>query len=389
MMPYVILLVAAGALGFGLCEYKPTKQKELLYLIIMTVVMCAMVICRGENVGIDYDFIYRDIFLSINNNNNLGYLLSPANSYRTEPLFVLVNMVCAAVSDSPMFCFAVFGVLIIVLRIVFIAKYSPKSWISLYFYISFGLFSYTMCTTRQELAISIAMFALPYIMDRKPIPYFVIIIAAGLMHNSLLMLLPLYWIVLIPPTKKWAIGLYSGGLLFLLLFSHDVIYWFTGIFKRFSYYHEGSGTFYLLGRPVITVIAFVAVMVVCCFFYKRIVEADSRNMILFNLYLFGTLVMIPVVKNFIFQRVAHMLLPFAIMLIAVIMASVDFRSSELAASDKKLPNNKRYELKKKADDDKRMYYSILALFMFIGALEYFMQMNTNRLDLVPYVTFWM
>ncbi len=389
MIPYVILLVAAGVLGFGLCEYKPTRQKEHLYLIIMTVAMCAMVICRGENVGIDYDFIYRDIFLTVNDNLSLGYLFSPANAYRTEPLFVLVNMAVAAVSDSPMVCFAVFGVLIIVLRTFFIAKYSPKSWISLYFYISFGLFSYTMCTTRQELAISIAMFALPFIMDRKPIPYFAIVIAAGLMHNSLLLLLPLYWIVLIPPTKKWAIGLYSGGLLFLLLFSHDVIYLFTGIFKRFSYYHEGEGTFYLIGRPLITIIAFVAVLVICSFFYKRIVERDPKNMILFNLYLFGTLIMIPVLKNFIFQRVAHMLLPFVIMLIAVIMESIDFRGSAIAAADKKLPNNKRYELKKKADDDKRMYYSILALLIFIGALEYFMQMNTNRLDLVPYVTFWM
>jgi len=77
------------------------------------------------------------------------------------------------------------------------------------------------------------------------------------------------------------------------------------------------------------------------------------------------------------------------MLIAEIVASYDFRESAFAAADKKLIGNKRQELKKKTEEDKRMYYSILALFIFIALIEYFMLMNTNRLDLVPYVTFWM
>ena len=388
MMPYVILLVAAGALGFGLCEYKPTKQKELIYIGVMTAVMCAMAICRGDIVGIDYTFLYRDLFLSFDK-QGLSFLLSSANSYRTEPLFVLLNMIIGFVTDSPMVCFALFGVLIIVLRSIFITKYSSKPWISLYFYISLGFFSYALCTIRQELAISIAMFALPFAMNRKPLPYFAIIIAAGLIHNSLFLLLPLYWLVLIPPTKKWAVGLYSAGLLFIILFSGDLIDLFTSAFDRFSYYHSGEGRYFLLGRHVITITAWCAMLVLCTLFYKRIVNRNSKNMILFNFYLFGALIMIPTVKTFIFQRVALMLLPFSILLIAEIAASYDFRESAIAAADKKLIGNKRQELKKKTEDDKRMYYSIIALFMFIAVIEYFMLMNTNRLDLVPYVTFWM
>ena len=209
MMPYVLLLAAAGALGFGLCEYKPTKQKEVICVTAITAMMCLMAVCRGETVGVDYGFIYRDLFLLFDK-QGFDYLLSSANSYRTEPLYVLLNMLIGFITDSPMVCFAVLSVLIIVLRSIFIVKYSSKPWISLYFYISFGFFSYALCTMRQELAISVAMFALPFAMNRKPLPYFAIILAAGLIHNSLLLLLPLYWLVLIPPTKKWAVGMLVG-----------------------------------------------------------------------------------------------------------------------------------------------------------------------------------
>ena len=391
MIPHVILLFAAGALGFGLCEYKPTKKKEYLYISIVTVLMCAMIICRGENVGIDYDWIYRDIFLNINKNVNLGYIFSDANSYRSEPLFVLLNLAIAVVTDSPMVCFAVIGVLIVVLRTVFIAKYSPKAWISVFLYVALGFFSYSMCTVRQELAISMAMFSLPYLLDRKPIPYFAIILASGLMHNSLLMLIPIYFLVLIPPTKKWAIGLYSAGMLIIIIFSNNLLKIFTSTFKRFSFYSGDltGGGVYLIGRNINTVIFWIVLLVVAAFFYKRLLAKDPKNMMLFNLYLFGTLVMTLTVKNFIFQRVALMLLPYSLILIAEIFDSLDFRKAPQMSVSKNMTGQKRSELKKKADDDKRMYYSILALFIFIAVMEFYFLMFANRLDLVPYVTFWM
>jgi len=390
MIPYIFILVAAGAAGIGLCEFSPSKKRDYLYVIIITVLMCAMAICRGETVGADYDWIYRDIFEQVNNNANIGFIFSSQNPYRSEFIFSLLNLAVALVSDSPMVFFAVAAVITIVLRSVFILKYSSKVWISLFLYIGLGFFSYSLCTLRQELAISVAMFALPYLLDRKPIPYFAIIIFSGFIHNSLFMLIPLYFLVLIPPTKKWAIGLYSAGLLFIILFSGTLIDYFTTLFPRFDFYNSSRpGAIFLRGRSLNTILIWATLLILCALFYKRLIERNSKNMMLFNLYLFGALVMVLTVKTFIFQRVALMLLPFSIMLFAELFSALDYRNSALETTDKKVLPNKRIELKKKVADDKRFYYSIMALLIFFVVIEYFFLLNANRLKLVPYVTFWM
>ena len=388
---YVAVLFAAGILGFLLCEKNCSKKNEIIFVSIMTVLMCAVIVCRGEYVGIDYDWIYRDIFMQVNENNNFGFLFSAKNSYRTEFVFTLLNMAIAVFTDNPMVCFAVMGMLIVILRSVFILKYSPKPWISLFMYIALGFYVYSLCTIRQELAISVAMFALPYLLDRKPVPYFAVIILAGFIHNSLFMLLPLYFIVLLPPTKKWVMSALGAGMAIVFIFSETILALVTSNIERFSFYSATSeiGAQYLRGRNINTIVIWLVVLLLCGFYYKRIVERNPKNMMLFNLYLYGTIVMTFVVKHFVFQRVALMLLPFSIILIAEVMDSLDYRELASAASAKGLPDNKKNNAKKLVSESKRMYYSILALFMFFAAMEFFFRMYANRLDLVPYVTFWM
>ena len=46
-------------------------------------------------------------------------------------------------------------------------KHSSIVWLSVFVYITFDFFGYALCTLRQELAISIALFGIPFLQDRK------------------------------------------------------------------------------------------------------------------------------------------------------------------------------------------------------------------------------
>ena len=388
MLPYLMLLACSGILGILVCERKPSMKNEYLVLGIVTLLMCFMAAVRSGSVGVDYDWVYRDYFIQVTQ-NPFSFLLSSKNMYRSEPVYTLINMAVARFTHEPLALWGTASVIIILLRIIFILKYSSSIWLSTFCYIGLGFFSYALCTLRQELGISVAMFALPFLQERKPIPYFMIIILAGLCHNSLFILLPVYFIVVIPP-NKWMIGLYSTAMVSLILFSETLIEWFVTIFPRFEIYAPGS--VYMRGRNLNTIVIWVVLFIIASLMYRRLLTRNSKNGMLFNLYLYGVLLMVLTVKHFIFQRVALIFLPFVVVLIPEMVKSMAPSPALLAntANIKSgIKGRKHLELKHQWQNERRMYYSIMAIAMLMVVLQYLFLLYANRLLLVPYLPFWM
>lgn len=389
MLPYVVLLTIAGVLGIFICERKPSPQKELIVLSVMTLLMCTMAALRGEGVGIDYDWVYRDYFLAVRA-HDFSFLLSPENIYRIEPVYGLLNQIVALFTGNPMMLWWTASVVIILLRAVFIWKYASKIWLSVFCYIGLGFFTYAMCTLRQELGISVAMFALPFLQKRKPLPYFLIILLAGLCHSSLFILLPVYFIVTIPPSK-WMVGLYSAAMLSVIFFSEVFLKWVVVLIPRFSSYTPDS--YYMRGRNVNTVMIWIIILLIASLLYKKLLERDQNNLVLFNLFLYGTLIMSLTVKHFVFQRVALIFLPVSMLLIPEMVQSLLPAPDLLQALDNvknsKLNGQQMAALKRDVKDATRMHYSVMGLLMLLVVMEYLFLLHANRLLLVPYTPFWM
>lgn len=389
LLPYVLLLIISGVLGIVICEWHSSPKKELIVLGVMTLLMCIMAALRSGSVGVDYNWVYRDYFLAVSK-NGFSYMLSPENMYRIEPIYGLLNQAVALFTDNPLVLWWTASVVIILLRAIFVWKYSSKTWLSIFCYIGLGFFTYALCTLRQELGISVAMFALPYLQKRKPIPYFLIVLLAGFCHSSLFVLLPVYFIITVPP-NKWMVGLYTAAMLVVILFSEVLLAWVVQVIPRFSIYTPDS--YYLKGRSVNTVLIWIIILVIAALLYKKLLERDKNNLVLFNLFLYGTLIMSLTVKHFIFQRVALNFLPFSIMLIPEMVQCLqpkrDLLNTLDNAKSNKLNGQQIVALKRELKDSARMYYSVMGLLMLLVVLEYLFLLYANRLLLVPYTPFWM
>ncbi len=389
MLPYIILLIISGVLGIFICERKPSPKKELIVLGIITLLMCVMAALRGENVGVDYDWVYRDYFLAARA-HGFAFLFSAENLYLVEPVYGLLNQIVALFTENPMGLWWTASVVIILLRAVFIWRYSSKIWLSVFCYIGLGFFTYALCTLRQELGISVAMFALPFLQRRKPLPYFAIILLAGLCHTSLFVLLPVYFFVAIPP-NKWMIGLYATAFMAVIFFSEIFLKWIVVLVPRFSTYTPDS--YYLQGRNINTVIIWILILLIAALLYKKLLERDKSNLVSFNLFLWGTLIMTLTMKHFVFQRVALVFLPFSVMLIPEMVQSMlptpALRNLPDNAKGNKMNSQQIAAQKHKLKDATRMYYSIMGLLMLLVILEYLFLLHANRLLLVPYTPFWM
>lgn len=387
----MILLLLCGAVGIIFCEINPAPKKQYIAVGVMTIAMCLMALLKSETVGVDFNWIYRDIFSNVAA-NDFGYIFAAENPYRSEPVFGIISWFIALFTDSPLAIAGVFSAIIILLRVAFITKYVSNPWLGVFCYIGLGFFSYSLCTLRQEMAISIAMFALPFLMQKKPLPYFAITITATLCHNSLAIMLPLY-IAAYLPLNKVMIALYTLSFGFILIFSEPLITWFTATFPRFGFYSPtSSGAYFLRPRNLNTVFLWLILLALLAILYKRIIERNPRNIVLFNIYIYAAVLMAMVTKHFVFQRVALVLLPVAVMLIPEAVESLR-PAPELVALLKESPKGKNnpniLRTKKTVSDANRTCYSVMGLFMFVILLEYLFLLYANRLDLVPYTFFWM
>lgn len=160
MAPYLLLLFFVTAAGFLFCELRKSRRSDLLFLLVTCTVMFAMSSLRGITVGVDNKLYYLPYFERMAA-SDISFLWSAENVYRSEPGYSLLVYLISRISDSPTVFFAVQAALAIGLTARAGVVLSSSVWICIFTFVSFGFFGYTMVTLRQQLAICIALLAMP------------------------------------------------------------------------------------------------------------------------------------------------------------------------------------------------------------------------------------
>ncbi|MEM1484926.1 EpsG family protein [Oscillospiraceae bacterium PP1C4] len=390
MVTYNLLLLFVTLLGFSFCEIKKSKNRDIIFLCMVSVAMIVMSSLRADTVGVDYK-PYAEYFQTVCQ-NDFAFLFSDANIYRTEPGYGVLNYMISLFSHNTYLFMGVASILIVGLRAIAIYKYSSSIWISMFVFVSFGFFGYSLCTLRQEIAISIALFAIKYLQDKKPIPYFLIVILAAMFHKSLWILIPIYFIAHIPLNWK-SLSVYGAGTLFILLFSVPILNFIT----QYIFKHYTEDNYFLRGRDFNTAYIPLILFLVVMILQKRILKRNSKNIVLINFICYAGLLFILTLKHFIFQRLALIFLPAALFLIPEILNAVDVDESKYeelgqleigGKTNKKQLLQKRGKLKSELHDAKSMYYAAIGFILFGGFVYQLFLLNANRLLIVPYVTFF-
>ena len=369
MTVYLVLMLFCAALGLFLCE-KGSKKTEYGCVLAIAFSLCLLAVIRSGKVGVDFDWIYRDYFLAVNDNLRFDYIFSAANPYRREFLFTLLNIAIALFTDEPLVLWGIAGALITALQSAFFMRYSKKPWLCLYLYIALGFFGYSLCYIRQMLAVSVAFFALPFLEERKPIPFFAIIMASGFIHNSLFLLLPLYFLAKLPLNKITA-AIYTLGFGIMVIFSDSVLRVLVRNVPHFSIYLENSYIFY--GRSFRHAFLWLVLLTLSLLCYPRLSSRDKTKLPLFNLCLFGTLTIMLIIKSEMYQRVSLTLLPFFTLLIP-----------ELVCALKPADGIKKSQY----ENENRFYYTIMVLFMVLATFQFFFSYSVDTLGIFPYSPFW-
>jgi len=393
MAPYLILAAAAALLGFFLCELHPSRRNDIILIAVLSVAMFFMSILRATTVGIDY-VMYMDYFWKVCD-GGLPYVFSLENPYWREIGYSLLEYVISLFGSTPLIYSTGVALVCLSLNAVFVYKYSPSVWLSMFIFIAFGFFGYTLCTIRHQIAIAIFMFALPYLQQKRFVPYLLIVLLTATFHKSMLIWIPVYFLAQL--AMDWRTYTFYGVCLVLyFLFSEQVL----SVVTQYVYTQYQVGSYYMQGRDVATAVIPVVFFAVVLLMQKPLLARNPKNLPLMNLSMYCACLFLMTLKHFVFQRFALVLLPVSMLLLPEItrclaispeqQAELDqLRSAVKSGSGNKKVNLQRYgELRGQLRDKRAMYYASIGFILFAGFLYFGWLLSMNRLDLVPYTLMW-
>lgn len=196
MALYFLSFCTAYAFVFIKQANKPAWLRT--YLVLLCIFLCF-----GYMTGTDWR-AYEDIYEHINF-NNLFY------NYFQEPGYY-IYMLPFKFFDIDFFVFFIFTkVLCFVVVTTKLIEYCDKyKYIGLmYFVPCWGFYLFIDNPMRNLIAVSISIFAFKYLLERKPIPYFTIVILAMTFHTTACVMIPAYFFLHKKLSTKKIVMLYA------------------------------------------------------------------------------------------------------------------------------------------------------------------------------------
>lgn len=288
VVPY-ILLIGTGLAGGPLLAKRPGTRRAYLLASGMA---CWLVASLRYVTGFDYRS-YEDIFQGI----AAGGL---AEAGRIESGFAVLNWAVARLGgDYRVFLF-VFHLLLTALVFAWIGRYSPLPWLSVYLFLTLPYFAMSMNLLRQALAAAIGLWAYPFLKARRFPPYCGVVLLASLFHRTVLIMLPLYFLLNLRVSKRHygAAALLAGAAYFL---ADPLMQVFFSAFPRYesytaSRYWQGNGFRYLL-FPLGLALFAVPLM-------RRAARSPGESPVLANSMFYSLLMQVFITQHFILERLS-------------------------------------------------------------------------------------
>lgn len=213
--------------------------------------------------------------------------------------FGLLQMGLQAISKDPQIMIFVTALITNVLIVWTLIKYARLLEISLYVYITSGLFLVSMNGLRQFLAASIIFAATKYIFEGNWTRFILVVLFASAFHQSALILIPIYFIVRREAWTKVTFTLLLFAVLIVLGYNQFTEVLFSALEDtQYGHYAGFEGE----GANVVRIAVNAAPLILAFIGRRRLRELFPKSDYIVNLSLLNLVFMIISSQNWIFAR---------------------------------------------------------------------------------------
>ncbi|MBD8071315.1 EpsG family protein [Bacillus sp. PS06] len=213
--------------------------------------------------------------------------------------FAILQMILKKYSEDPQILILTTAVITNLLIILIFYKYSRLIELSVYVYITGGLFLVTMNGIRQCLAAAIVFSATKFLIEGNTIRYILVVVFASFFHQSALILIPIYFFVRLKAWSKSTLVLLLSSVVIVIGFNQFSTLLFSTIgdsqYAVYSDFDEG-------GANIIRVLVFLAPLLIAFLGREKLREIFPASDVFVNMALIGLSFMIISTANWIFAR---------------------------------------------------------------------------------------
>ncbi|WP_246943883.1 EpsG family protein [Bacillus pinisoli] len=213
--------------------------------------------------------------------------------------FAILQMLLKEYSQDPQILVLTTAVITNFLIVLVFFRYAKLVELSVYVYITGGLFLVTMNGIRQCLAAAIIFAATKFLIEGSKKKYIITVIFASFFHQSALILIPIYFLVRYRAWSKATLMLLLSAVVIVLGFNVFSSILFSAIedsqYNVYSNFNEG-------GANIIRVIVFAIPLVIAFLGREKLRRIFPESDVFINMALIGLAFMIISTANWIFAR---------------------------------------------------------------------------------------
>ncbi|MBY0061798.1 MULTISPECIES: EpsG family protein [Priestia] len=273
--------------SFSTIAIKPNKL-----LVFCTLISLALISGLRNNIGDTYFYMHAYEF----NDFTWEFIKS-----QKDIGFGILQMQLKKLSTDPQILIFTTALITNVLIIFVLYKYSRIFELSMYVYITGGLFLVTMNGIRQTLAAAIIFTATKFLIRGDWKKYFLVIIFASFFHQSALILIPIYFVVRSKAWSKATIALVALAVIIVLGFNQFSALLFSAIqdtqYSEYQNFNEG-------GANILRVAVNAGPLLVAFLGRDKLRRLFPNSDPIVNMALIGCVFMLISTQNWIFARFA-------------------------------------------------------------------------------------
>lgn len=243
--------------------------------------------------------------------NNIGDTYFYIHAYKVKQLtwatileekdigFGVLQMLLQGITKNPQLLIIVTALITNTLIVFVFYNYSKLLDISLYVFITGGLYLVTMNGIRQSLAAAIIFVGTKYLIYGNFVKYTLLIVFASLFHQSALILIPIYFLVRFKAWSKATLILICSAVVIVIGFEQFSSILFNAIgdtqYSHYQSFQEG-------GANILRVVVYAAPLLIAYLGRDKLRESCNYSDVIVNMSILGLVFMIISTQNWIFAR---------------------------------------------------------------------------------------
>jgi transmembrane protein EpsG len=213
--------------------------------------------------------------------------------------FGVLQMQLQKLSDDPQLLIFTTALITNVLIVLVLYQYARMVELSLYIYITGGLFLVSMNGIRQTLAAAIVFTATKFLLEGNWLKYMLVVLLASTFHQSALILIPIYFVVRFKAWSKATIAVVLLAVIAVIGFDQFSALLFSAIedtqYGHYNNFNEG-------GANVLRVAVGAVPLLIAFLGREKLKEIFPNSDVIVNMALVGFVFMMISTQNWIFAR---------------------------------------------------------------------------------------